>query len=79
MILARQNKETGNHSVILFKDVKMQGNSVINLSAGRDETSANFVAARHTTIVNKSTSMVVDFKLDSERRTTLYYTLTTRF
>lgn len=76
---ARQNKETGGNSVILSRDVAMAGGKVLSLSAGRDETRANFVAARHSSVINKSTSIVVDFKLDSERRTTLYYTLTTRF
>jgi hypothetical protein len=78
-VVARQNKDTGNHSVVISRDFVLSPKESINVSGGRDETAHNFVALRHLKTLNKSTYMAVDLKIDSERKATMYYTLTSRF
>jgi len=75
----KENKETGRSSLILTKNVAISPTENISFSGGRDETAANFLALKHAKSLNKTTSMVVDVKIDSERKLTLYYTLSSRF
>lgn len=75
----KENKDTGRTSLILTKNIAVSPTENISLSGGRDEMAANFLAFKHAKALNKTTSMVVDVKLDSERKLTLYYTLSSRF
>lgn len=75
----KQNKETGKASLIMTKNIPVSTTENLSISGGRDETAANFVALKHSKSLNKSTSMVVDVKIDSERKLTLYYSLSSRF
>jgi hypothetical protein len=75
----KENKDTGRTSLVLTKNVAISPSENISFSGGRDEMASNFVAMKHAKSLNKTTSMVVDVKLDSERKLTLYYTLSSRF
>lgn len=77
--VVRENKTNGRDSIIISKDFNFESNGVLSVNGGVDEEKKKFVGLRHAVNLNKTTSMAMDLKLDSQRHATFYYTLSSQF
>lgn len=69
----RRNGTTGATSYVLARDVAVSNKEVVSMQYGEGEDKNKFVALRHAKSIKDNVTLVLDVRVDENRRTSLMY------
>jgi len=73
-----QDKTTGKSSVIVTKKMVIDPKTQVDLQAGAGSNST-FVSAKHSTVIRRDVSAVLDIRYDVDKKASLFYTINAKF
>jgi len=75
----RRNGSTGVTSYVLARDVALAKNEVMSMQYGSGEDKKQFIAMRHAKTIKENVTLVLDVRVNEDRKATLMYQVNARW
>ncbi len=75
----RKNNDTSRTSYVFSKDIKFDGKETLSLQLGKGEDDKRYASLKHMKSIKDNTTMVLEVRVDQDKRATLFYQLNSRF
>lgn len=75
----RKNSSNGKEAYLFAKDVMIDANETLSLQYGKGEDEATFASLKHTKIVKKNTTLVLDVRLSDDHKHSIFYHVSSKF
>lgn len=75
----RHNASTGATSYVLARDATLAKNEVISMQYGKSEDNKQYASIKHVKSIKDNVTLVLDVKVDQDRKATLFYQVNAKF
>lgn len=75
----RRNTASETGSYVIARDVQMNKNEVLSLQYAKGEDNAKYASVKHVKSINKNITLVLDVRVDQDRRASLFYQVSAKF
>lgn len=75
----RRNNNTNRDSYVLARDIQLDKNEVLSLQLGKGEDDKNFVSLKHAKSIKDNMTLVLDVRVDNDKKVSLFYQVSAKF